>query len=308
MVGLSKINTKVLPCLLGLLVIIGFMGCSRKNVAVYETNPKIEYTGSLLYVEAGCHGCHGTAWDGKTDEAKTIKADTNLIVTDFISMNKPEITVVDYYKAITIGNEKLDSAKIPHSYQSYTDAGRWAMANFLISIAPALSAADQAKRDATLTVKMDEVKKAYTLAANEGRRRWDLGYTPVAKREKTPLLNDIVKISELKVDYKSKEVSESEAVSYNMYDGRGKFIYMNNCANCHGTTGEGGQSGTRIGLIPCSGGNTNCNAYLSTKEITTSSIGLFQKSHQSGNTNLLPGFFAMNDADINSVFDYLKNK
>ena len=169
------------------LIFIG--GCRRGSVSVYEPTPGALYEGSLYYSAAGCQNCHGVRHDGKSDEVDYLKT-KNLTMIDFSAMRNPKKVPLDYYKAITVSTEAMRKAGEEHAFQGQTDRARWAMANFLYSLAPKLESEErqQALRRARI-----EVEEAYRQAEARGRRRWELGYVPVDKRDKAPKLDDLIR-------------------------------------------------------------------------------------------------------------------
>ena len=169
--------------------------CSKKDsdLPVHEPSAQRLYEGSLYYAKAGCHSCHGVAWDGKGSEASTVQKEKGLSPTDFKNMKDPAKTPASYFKAITMGNAALNKKDVNHRLQHYTDRGRWAMANFLFSLAPRLSGAALDKRKAALARSQNEVRQAYARAEKSGLRRWELGYKPAREREPIPNLKDLMK-------------------------------------------------------------------------------------------------------------------
>ena len=169
------------------LILASAVACSSEKPPIYEATPDSLYNGSLYYAssEYNCKSCHGTQWDGNGPEAKNLEKD-GIKVPSFTDATPPEITPVDYFKAMTVGTANTKKLPSGHAFQSHTDRGRWAMANFLYSLAPAVATKDQAKRQEAMTKAMEEAKQAYSES-----RRWNMGFVPLAERPKSPKLEDM---------------------------------------------------------------------------------------------------------------------
>ena len=297
----NKMKQKLITIALIISTVTILNHCQDKTPAVYEKNSNVLYQGSLLYVEAGCHGCHGVKWDGQSDEAKDIKNKNGITVTNFVTPAKKR-TVVDYFKVITTGEKSLTNAKIPHSYQNYTDAGRWAMAHFLYSLGP-----DDSTRESANESAMNEVIKAYQQANSMGARRWNLGFKTLSPDDKGPSLKKLIKQAGNieQTNYKT-EVSEENAITRASDDSRGSNLYRTNCLECHGAYGQGGDSGKREGLVNCSDGKTNCSTYLVAIDLKKSSKNEFNRAHVAKNSLTQPSFSTLNNEEIAEIFDYLR--
>ena len=163
------------------------VACGTEPTPIYEATPDSLYKGSMYYAssEYNCKSCHGTAWDGNGPEAKALK-EQGLEVPSFVDATAPEVTPVDYFKAMTIGTDNTRDLPSGHAYQSHTDRGRWAMAHYLYSLAPPLAAKDRAKRQEAIHKAMQEVEQAYASS-----RRWNMGYTPLKERPQAPRLEEM---------------------------------------------------------------------------------------------------------------------
>ena len=166
------------------ILLLAAAGCNTEPAPIYEATADSLYKGSLYYAssEYNCKNCHGTAWDGNGPEAKALK-EQGIEVPSFVDATPPEVTPVDYFKAMTVGTEKTKGVPSSHAYQSHTDRGRWAMANYLYSLAPPVAGKDKLKREEAMHKAMEEVKKAYASS-----RRWNMGFKPLAERPKAPEL------------------------------------------------------------------------------------------------------------------------
>ena len=112
---------------------LAFAYCGESETQLIE-NPTAEefHLGSLVYANENCSNCHGIDWDGVgAPEAASLKA-AGTPVPNFLKMKDPQKTPVDYFKAMTMGTDKMPE----HRYQHVTDRGRWAAAHFLFSLAP----------------------------------------------------------------------------------------------------------------------------------------------------------------------------
>ena len=169
------------------ILILAIAACSPEPAPIHEATPESLYKGSIYYAssEYNCKNCHGTAWDGNGPEAKSLK-EQGLEVPAFTDATAPEVTPVDYFKAMTVGTDKTKELPSGHAYQSHTDRARWAMAHYLYSLAPPVAEKDAAKRKAAIHAAMEEVKKAYATS-----RRWNMGYTPISERPQSPKLEDM---------------------------------------------------------------------------------------------------------------------
>ncbi len=118
-------------------------------------------------------------------------------VPDFTLMTSADKTPLDYFKAITAGsvfNKTLKEKKFKgHDYHELTDRARWAMANFLFSLAPHPQGRDAQVRAQAVSKAMNTAAAEYAKAAKLGHRRWQIGFTPIGQRSKTPTLDELLK-------------------------------------------------------------------------------------------------------------------
>lgn len=169
---------------------LAFAYCGESETQLIE-NPTAEefHLGSLVYANENCSNCHGIDWDGVgAPEAASLKA-AGTPVPNFLKMKDPQKTPVDYFKAMTMGTDKMPE----HRYQHVTDRGRWAAAHFLFSLAPALRGSKADQRTLAITNAFAEAREAYARTEAQGKRRWELGYKPYGEREPTPDLDALLK-------------------------------------------------------------------------------------------------------------------
>ena len=169
------------------ILILAAAACGKEPAPIYKATADSLYNGSVYYAssEYNCKSCHGIAWDGNGPEAKGLK-EQGIEVPSFTDATAPEVTPVDYFKAMTVGTENTTDLPSGHAYQSHTDRGRWAMAHYLYSLAPPVSSKDKAKREEAIHAAMEEVKQAYASS-----RRWNMGFTPLKERPQPPKLEEM---------------------------------------------------------------------------------------------------------------------
>ncbi len=249
-----------------------------------------------MYSQENCKNCHGTGWDGKGPDA----AASETPVPNFLAAAGPEKTPVTYFKAITVGTDKVKN----HSYQSLTDKGRWALAHFLYSLRKPLEGdkADQQRKNTE--AQMAEVRDQYAKA-----RRWNMGFQPIDQREKAPDLAELVKLADIKTEAGPGTVSEERRSR--MTGGPGADIYANNCASCHGNFGEGRNITFGMGLINSKAdfqGMKKVRAMIATRDLATSretSAGALKAAHGSGSL-LLNNFDAFTDNEWNALSEFIR--
>ena len=167
--------------LLGLVLACGEKG----NEPVYLLNRQVLINGSIYYNEAGCAHCHGIAFDGQGPGAKELKKERGLRVPDLRASIPIEKTPMDYFKSITMGTKNY---KEEHSYQSYTDRGRWALSHYLYSLSkPLKKSAEKIKRRQALLIMEKELKKIYAK-----KRRWEMGYQALEERPQSFKLEELL--------------------------------------------------------------------------------------------------------------------
>ncbi|MCE9598343.1 MAG: c-type cytochrome [Spirochaetia bacterium] len=286
---------------------VAAIGCKKSgltDVRPYRTSDDQMFMGSLLYAQQGCQNCHGTGWDGKGPEAAGLPVPP----TNFVAAVGPEKTPVVYFKAITAGTEKFKA----HSNQALTDAGRWAMANFLFSIRKPLTGEKAVEQSKNVETQMAEVRKTYKDLAANNRRRWEIGYKPNLEREKAPELKDLLKYAAIKPDLAPGTVSE-ERLNRPM-TGEGAAIYANNCASCHGNHGEGKSITYGMGLIKGQGNMHSqyhlVRAAIATRDFATSdsigSGGALKGAHPAGGV-LQDSFASLTDAEWASLSEFIRS-
>lgn len=282
---------------------------------VYESNAEVEFRGSLYYAnsEAGCTGCHGNNWDGDGARGSAVRA-RGLTPTDFTAELPADKTVVDFFKAITMGTEDMPD----HAYQFHTDRARWAMAHFLYSLSPEPSDREgKQNRQAALRADMAEAKAAYS-----DSRRWDLGYTPVADRSRAPSVDDLIEQTGFNiVESRTVELSEERrekaiAAQSRPELERGRTLYQQNCLSCHGTFAQGGTEGRRLGLLwkpldpeAIENPQPRSNAYLGTNDLQDSaalnSVESFRNAHNEWQ-HILPSFTAFTESEWTEIYQYVR--
>ncbi len=234
-------------------VSIALLASCKEETPIYEATAEALHQGSLYYSvsEANCKSCHGTDWNGNGPEARALKRQ-GLTVPDFTAPLSPDKTVLDYFKAITVGTENTKSLPSGHAYQSHTDRARWAMANFLYSLGKPSS--DEARRKKATEAAMKEIRAAYA-----NNRRWYMGdNTPSAEREKAPALETMLSKAGFTPSREISVVPVSDSrreATFHAQDSQpeGYGLYRNNCQSCHGVFGEGSQGAVHLGALPGEG-------------------------------------------------------
>ncbi|MBL8018533.1 MAG: cytochrome c [Leptospirales bacterium] len=289
------------------LVAAALVSCKKStltDVRPYRTSDDQMFMGSLLYGQQGCQNCHGTAWDGKGPEAAGLPVPP----TSFVAAVGPEKTPVVYFKAITAGTEKFKA----HSNQALTDAGRWAMANFLFSLRKPLTGEKAVEQKKNVEAQMAEVRAIYQDLASKNRRRWEIGYKPNDQREKAPDLKDLLKFAAIKPDRAPGTVSAERL--QRPLAGEGAALYANNCAACHGNYGEGKSITYGMGLIKGQG-NMHSDKHLvraavATRDFATSdsigSGGALKGAHPAGSV-LQDSFASLTDAEWASLSEFIRS-
>ncbi len=273
------------------------------KVPVYESNATVVYKGSIYYAEAGCAKCHGVGFDGAGPDASGVQSETGLSVPGFQSVEiAPEKTPLAYFKAITVGTEKLPT----HSYQSYTDRGRWAMAHFLYSLTTKPSGPKAAAHGAQLAKDEQAVHAAYA-----SDRRWVMGYKPIGERDKAPELGSLMKLTSVEEEYATVSVDEARKDRRDVTHA-GYELYENNCVMCHGKYGEGMASSKRFGLYRCDERDRQCGVFLSTRDFADStalqSAGAFSEAHAAASDagQNLRSFSHFSTEEWQDLYDYTR--
>ncbi|MCB1320513.1 MAG: c-type cytochrome [Leptospiraceae bacterium] len=270
----------------------------NQNPPVYEQTGDTIFLGSVYYDEAGCVSCHATDFKGGGPDASAL----SVAVPDLTGELAVDTTPVDYFKVITRGTDALPS----HSYQSYTDRGRWAMAYFLYSMGQKpTDEADMQKRREALARDFAEAEEGY----KQNPRRWILGFQPPGQRTPSPALSTLVSGVNLAEAPAAAQVDENRRARFDANRSHpSASYYANNCAGCHGKYAEGKPTGERFGLVPqCEGRNRQCGVYLSTEDMarTDVSAATFERAHAAGSM-ILPGFSALTDDGVQSLMEYIR--
>ncbi len=277
--------------------------CSRRDPAPYEVSSGTLQMGSLYYAQAGCARCHGEKWDGKSSEAVQLEKQ-GTPVKDFRQMRDPETTPVDYFRVITGGTPKFKN----HTFHQYTDAGRWAMAHFLYSLAPRVIGSKQPQREEALVREMAEAARAYAEAGKQGNRRWQAGFfQPVAERLPAPALTDLLKANPPAPEQARGIPDGDRMAAVHRAEGRGRDLFASACAECHGTFGEGGPAGIRLGTIACKSATGRCGVVFSSPDIR-GRAGRFASKHGAEADGVLPRFLTMPAEDVAAIFAFLEGR
>ncbi len=185
---LDKKKLGVTVCMLFLVVLVAVVGGCKPSLGnkrpVYIADRQALIDGSVFYNDAGCASCHGVQFDGKGPEAREVNKQSGITPTNFKAKLIAKRTPIDYFRAITIGTKSYKQ----HSYQNYTDRGRWSMAHYLYSLAqPLTKAKELSERRQALTRMQEKLSEIYA-----NKRRWDIGYTPREKRSSSPMLDELL--------------------------------------------------------------------------------------------------------------------
>lgn len=290
--GITLKSLIITPAAIALFLI----GCGQKTPPVYEPSQDQIFLGSVMYSQENCKNCHGNAWDGKGPDAESL----GVPVPNFTSAVGPEKTPTSYFKAITVGTDKVKN----HAYQSLTDKGRWALAHFLYSLKKPLAGEKADVQRKNIEAGMTEARDAYAKT-----RRWNMGFQPLDQREKAPDLAELVKIADLKPEGGPGAVSDERKAR--PHNGEGASLYKNNCESCHGIYGEGRNLTFGMGLIASKNdfyGFKKTRATISTRDLASSgstSAGGLKSAHGSGSL-LLNNFDSFTDAQWSALSDFIR--
>lgn len=278
--------------------LIAAVGCDKQARPVYEVSDERIFLGSALYDKENCKSCHGIAWDGRGPDA----ASSQVPVPGFTGDVAPEKTQVSYFRAITEGTAKVKT----HSYVSLTDKGRWALANFLYSLRKPLPAEKAAQQAKNIEVEMQKVRAIYAT-----QRRWDMGYTALTDRDKSPSLTEIS--ANVPADAGPGVASEERRTR--PQTGPGADLYRNNCASCHGAYGEGRSVTLGMGVIPgknmeVAGKPVNVRASVSTKDLKNSDSigtgGALKGAHPAG-SQIYANFENFTETEWNALSEFIRS-
>jgi len=288
---------------------------------VYVSTPDKVYTGSIYYVQAECTSCHGGEWDGNGPETKNMKA-AGFNPTSFTGEVPAEKTPVDYFKSISDPAQYFAATKAKvseadfnrfvgkHTHHNMTDRARWAIAHFLFS---RHSGDPYSKNKSAIDEKMKEVKTVYA-----EKRRWELGYTPIAQKSTTPSLDEMISKSLGRADDELSMPSVTdERKTAAVETGTGASIYRTDCRSCHGEFAEGSVEGPSLGLLNQGpsiendkGINRRTMAYVSVPDLSLTaginSIGDFKKAHGDNSSMMVPSIQNLSDSEWQDLYNYTK--
>lgn len=279
------------------LALVALVGCEKQARPVYEATDERIFLGSAVYDKENCKSCHGIAWDGRGPNA----ASSPVPVPGFTGEVGVEKTPVSYFRAITEGTPKAKT----HSYVSLTDRGRWALANFLYSLRKPLPAEKAVEQNKNIETAMQEVRAVYAK-----QRRWDMGYVPLADRDKSPALSDLA--GNIPADAGPGVASDERRAR--PQSGPGADLYRNNCASCHGAYGEGRSVTLNMGGIASKTqvGQTvpNYRATVSTRDLKNSdsigSGGALKGAHPSG-SQIYANFENFTETEWNALSEFIRS-
>ncbi len=301
------------------------VNCKSEEPPIYKSTPDRVYMGSMLYAKSDCSSCHGTQWKGDGPDAKTM-SESGWKTTDFTGVVAAQKTPEDYFMAVTdpMGYFKKQRPQMDqfdlmifassHKYLTFTDRGRWAIANFLYSLGQ--EPEDMGARKEALSQMEERVSAVY--AEN---RRWQVGFTPVSERTARPDLDSMLKKSSFQTvsPVKESEVSDTRQ-EIALEAGQGADLYRNNCTKCHGRFAEGRTAGPRYGLtgmIPLIKGYPRTeeepvrqNASTLTSKALKGSAGLaskeaFKSAHNSVGL-LAPRFGSFTEEEWSSLYEFTR--
>lgn len=315
----SKFQAQQIASFAAVLVALSLSACDRIGAIkghsspnpltatpVYDVDREVLFQGSAYYAQAGCAKCHGVQYDGQGPDATATRNDTGLTVPGFQGTTiAPEKTPLAYFKAITVGSEKLTN----HSFQGYTDRGRWAMAHFLYSLTTRPLGKDGYKHEEALAKASAEIREAY-----DGNRRWVMGYKKIEDRPQTPALDELLKLTSVAEDAANTPVDETRKARRDASI-TGHDAYERSCASCHGLYGEGMASSERFGLIECKDNplKRQCGVYLSTTDFARSGslggLAQFKGAHArlSAESQNMRSFGHLSDDEWQDLLNYARH-
>lgn len=272
------------------------VGTACGEAPIYASSSEVIFNGSIYYSEAGCASCHGVGFDGNGPQARTLSTDRKLTTPGFTGEIDPTTTPLSYFKVITAGTEAMPD----HAFQSYTDRGRWAMANFLFSLAAPLSGDAGRAQEKALSLARQEARAVYAR-----QRRWHMGYKPIGERPASLELKDIVSGAALVEEGARADVS-AERVAAAGKASAGRAIYQSNCASCHGLYAEGGPRAARFGLIPCEERQyRDCGVYQGVPALNNATVAALRGAHAQDDSQLVSSFASLSDGDWEALADYV---
>ncbi len=316
----------LMPAILVLSGVAGACGGNSKP-PVYESTADRNYLGSIYYSKLDCVDCHGAAYDGKGESAADMEG--GLKPTDFKGKIASGKTPMDYFLAITdpegyfaknaskdANAEAVSDFAPGHKYLTYTDEGRWAMANFLYEMGQKPD--DMENRKKALAAMDKKLKEVY-----DGHRRWEIGFTKVEDRVKAPTLDELIQKAGYSVtpEKKVEEIALTpERIAAGKEVSEGARLYQADCEKCHGAYGEGRKIRYGLtGFIPMLGGFPRENElkrqnpeFIVTVDLKNSgamaSQAAFQNAHTSSEANgmLAPLFTTLSSDEWTSLYNYAR--
>lgn len=306
---------KAIRCIFSVLILAALAACSEASDSpIYMPTAERLHKGSVLYAQANCQRCHGTTWDGTGPDAAKLKQQ-GFQIADFNTVKDPSKTVTGYFKAVSDPSTYFAarSAKVSpqdyqdfvaaHGFPSITDAGRWAIANFLYSRAPMLDAEKEAERRLNNDKALAEARAAYDKA-----RKWEIGFKPLAEREKAP---GTMPAAARPVESIARVSISAERRALGAEDSLGANLYRNNCARCHGRHAEGtygdATSGIRFGLRDCPEQNRRCAVFAEIPDLTAAGRdeGAVRNAHKNA-SSVAPAFASFTDTEWNELAGYIR--
>ncbi|MBI3396152.1 MAG: c-type cytochrome [Spirochaetia bacterium] len=288
--------------------------CAETEPPIYLPSAERLQLGAIYYAQAGCYRCHGTAWDGNGQEAPRLKQ-LGFTMGSFAAVENPAKTPIGYFKAVTapvdyfaaykqkLGEDEFKKFTDGHAFYSITDRGRWAISNFLYSLAPPLKGDKESKRQENYEKSLAEAKGVY-----DRFRKWEIGFKPLAEREKAPA--GLIAAAKKEESTSRASVSD-ERRNVSFESSWGADLYKQNCKTCHGryaegTFGDGSTSGPRFGIRECPGQPRNCAVYAETRDLAGANVsaGALRDAHSKGST-YTPAFKSFTAEEWDALSGYL---
>ena len=299
---------------------ISAIACAGDKPVYVSTSDRV-YTGSIYYVQAECASCHGGGWDGIGPESKNMKS-AGFNPTAFNGEVPADKTPMDYFKSISdptayfadkkgkVAEADFNRFVAKHSFHNMTDRARWSISHFLFS----RHAGDPYSKNKKAIA--DEMKEAETVYKE--KRRWEIGYTPIANRSTAPALDEMISNTMGKPDPEPSMPSISEERRNASTDiSEGASIYKTNCKSCHGKFAEGSVEGPRMGLLGqgpslenVRGINRKSMSFIAVPDLALSAgitkIGTFKSAHESDSNMIIPAIQNFSDSEWEILYNYTK--